>query len=115
MKNSFFGLPVVSDAGAYSVLRNWLSIVLFTGIGYFLIAMTYGSVQGDTWMYIQSDYPFYKIQFVILLVAVVFGHICRFMLNKIGDNFFLQAKTDIAFYIVGFTLAFLVINEIGGL
>lgn len=116
MKNkTFLGLPSPQSAGLYAILRNWLSIILFTGIGYFLSAMLLGTFTGDIWKYIQSTEKYYVFQFVSLLASVIFGHIARVSLNKNGDRFFIIKKLDIPFYILGFVLTYLVINEIGGL
>ena len=108
---TFLGLPSPQSAGLYTILRNWLSIILFTGLGYFLL----GSFAGDVWKHIQSTEKYYVVQFVLLLAGVVFGHVARVALNKAGDWFFILKKVDIPFYIVGFILTYLVINEIWGL
>ena len=112
---TFLLLPSLQSAGLNAVLRNWLSIILFTGIGYFLFAMLLGGFAGDTWKYIQSTEKYYLVQFVLLLAGVVFGHFVRVFLNKNGDRFFILKKIDIPFYIVGMVLTYLVINEIWGL
>ena len=111
----FLGLPLLQSVGLYAILRNWLSIILFTGIGYFLFAILLGTFTGDIWKYIQSTEKYYVVQFVSLLVGVIFGHIARVSLNHIGDRFFIIKKIDIPFYILGFILTYLIINEIGGL
>lgn len=111
----FLGLPSPQSAGLYAVLRNWLSIILFTGIGYFLAAVLFGSFDGETWKYVQSIEKYYVVQFVLLLAGIVFGHLVRIALNKIGDRFFIVKKVDIPFYLLGFILTYLVINEIWGL
>ena len=116
MKNkTFLGLPLLQSAGLYAILRNWLSIILFTGIGYFLFAMLLGSFAGDTWKYVQSVEKYYVVQALLLLAGIVFGHLVRIILNKNGDRFFIFKKLDIPFYILGFILTYLVINEIWGL
>ena len=112
---TFLGLPSPQSASYYAILRNWLSIILFTGIGYFLSAMLLGTFTGDIWKYIQSTEKYYVVQFTLLLTGVIFGHFARVSLNSIGDRFFILKKIDIPFYILGFVLTYLVINEIGGL
>lgn len=113
---TFLGLPVTESAGLYAIIRNYLSVILFTGIGYFLIAMLIGSINGDTWMYIQSVEKYYKEQFLFLIFAVLFSHLCRVLLNKFaGDKFFMIFKFDRFFYPLAFILTYLVINEIWGL
>ena len=112
---TFLGLPSPQSAGFYAILRNWLSIILFTGIGYFLSAILLGTFIGDIWKYIQSTEKYHVAQFVSLLTGVIFGHFARVSLNKNGDRFFIIKKLDIPFYILGFVLTYLVINEIGGL
>lgn len=111
----FLGLPLLQSAGLYAILRNWLSIILFTGIGYFLFAMLLGTFDGEIWKYIQSSEKYYVVQFVLLLAGVVFGHFARVSLNKAGDRFFILKKVDYVFYLVGFILTYLVLNEIWGL
>ena len=111
----FLGLPLLQSVGLYAILRNWLSIILFTGIGYFLAAMLFGTFTGDIWKYIQSIEKYYVVQFALLLTGVIFGHFARVSLNSIGDKFFIIKKLDIPFYILGFVLTYLVINEIWGL
>lgn len=116
MKNkTFLGLPSPQSAGLYAILRNWGSIILFTGLGYFLAAMLLGTLTGDIWKYIQSIEKYYVVQFALLSAGVIFGHIARVVLNKNGDRFFIIKKLDIPFYILGFILTYLVINEIWGL
>ena len=112
---TFLGLPSLQSAGLYAILRNWLSIILFTGIGYFLSAILLGTFTGDIWKYIQSTEKYYVVQFALLLTGVIFGHFARVALNKAGDRFFILKKVDIPFYILGFILTYLIINEIGGL
>ena len=112
---TFLGLPSLQSAGFYAILRNWLSIILFTGIGYFLSAILLGTVTGDIWKYIQSTEKYYVAQFALLSVGVIFGHFVRVVLNKNGDRFFILKKIDTLFYILGFVLTYLVINEIWGL
>ena len=116
MKNkTFLGLPSPQSAGFNMILRNWLSIILFTGIGYFLSAILLGTFTGGIWKYIQSTEKYYTAQFVSLLAGVIFGHFARVSLNSIRDRFFIIKKLDIPFYILGFVLTYLVINEIWGL
>ena len=116
MKNkTFLGLPVLQSVGFKMILRNWLSIILFTGIGYFLSAILLGTFTGDIWKYIQSTEKYCVVQFALLLTGVIFGHFARVALNKNGDRFFIIKKVDIPFYILGFVLTYLVINEIWGL
>ena len=112
---TFLGLPSPQSAGFYAILRNWGSIILFTGIGYFLSAILMGTLTGDIWKYIQSTEKYYAVQFGSLLTGVIFGHFARVSLNNIGDRFFIIKKIDIPFYILGFILTYLIINEIGGL
>ena len=112
---TFLGLPSPQSVGFYAILRNWLSIILFTGIGYFLSAILLGTFTGGIWKYILSTEKFYVAQFVSLLAGVIFGHFARVALNKAGDKFFILKKVDIPFYILGFVLTYLIINEIGGL
>ena len=112
---TFLGLPLLQSAGLYAILRNWGSIILFTGIGYFLFAMLLGSLAGDTWKYVQSAEKNYPVQALLLLASVVFGHFARVFLNNAGDRFFILKKVDYIFYIVGFILTYLVLNEIWGL
>lgn len=111
----FLGLPSPQSASYYAILRNWSSIILFTGIGYFLSAILIGTFTGDIWKYIQSTEKYYVVQFALLLTGVIFGHFTRVSLNSIGDRFFIIKKLDIPFYIIGFVLAYLVSNEIWGL
>ena len=111
----FLGLPLLQSVGLYAILRNWLAIILFTGIGYFLSAMLLGGFAGDTWKYVQSSEKYYLEQAFLLLAGIVFGHFARVSLNKIGDEFFILKKVDYVFYLVGFVLTYLVINEIWGL
>lgn len=117
MKNikTFLGLPLLQSAGLYAILRNWGSIILFTGLGYFLTAMLLGSFAGDTWKYVQSSEKQYVEQSLLLLVGILFGHFARVSLNKTGDRFFILKKVDYVFYFVVSVLAYLVINEIWGL
>lgn len=112
---TFLGLPLLQSVGLYAILRNWLAIILFTGIGYFLFAMLLGSFAGDTWKYVQSSEKYYLVQALLLLAGIVFGHFARVFLNKTGDVFFILKKVDYVFYLVGFVLTYLVINEIWGL
>ena len=112
---TFLGLPSLQSASYYAILRNWLSIILFTGIGYFLSAMLLGTFTGDIWKYIQSTEKYYVAQFALLLTGVIFGHFARVSLNSIGDRFFIIKKLDIPFYILGFVLTYLVTNEIWGM
>lgn len=110
---TFLGLPILQGMpNLWSALRHALSIILFTGLWYFISAMIYGSFQGDTWKYIQSTEKYYVVQFVSLLTGVIFGHFVRVSLNSIGDRFFIIKKIDIPFYILGFVLTYLIINEI---
>lgn len=117
MKNkTFLGLPAIEKAGLYAIIRNYLSVILFAGIGYFLIAMLIGSINGDIWKYIQSIEKYYLAQFVFLIFAVLFSHLCRVLLNKfVGDKFFMIFKFDRFFYPLALILTYLVINEIWGL
>ena len=85
---TFLGLPSPQSAGLYAILRNWLSIILFTGLGYFLAAMLLGTFDGEIWKYIQSTENYYVVQFVSLLAGVIFGHFARVALNKVGDTGF---------------------------
>ena len=94
---TFLGLPSPQSAGFYAILRNWLSIILFTGIGYFLFAILLGTFTGDIWKYIQSTEKYYVAQFALLLTGVIFGHFARVSLNSIGDRFFIIKKLDIPF------------------
>ena len=112
---TFLGLPSLQSAGFYAILRNWGSIILFTGIGYFLSAMLLGTFTGGIWKYIQSTEKYYVAQFALLLTGVIFGHFARVSLNSIGDRFFIIKKLDIPFYILGFVLTYLVTNEIWGM
>lgn len=111
----FLGLPILQSAGLYAILRNWGSIILFTGIGYFLFAILLGSFAGDTWKYVQSTDKQYVEQALLLLAGILFGHFARVSLNKTGDRFFILKKVDYIFYLVGTVLTYLVINEIWGL
>lgn len=111
----FLGLPLLQSAGLYAILKNWLSIILFSGMGYFLFAILLGSFTGDTWKYVQNSDKQYAAQALLLLAGVVFGHFARVSLNKAGDWFFILKKVDYIFYLVGFILTYLVINEIWGL
>ena len=112
---TFLGLPSPQSAGLYAILRNWLSIILFSGIGYFLFAILLGSFSGDTWKYVQNSDKQYAVQALLLLAGVVFGHFARVSLNKTGDRFFILKKVDYVFYFVVSVLAYLIINEIWGL
>lgn len=112
---TFLGLPLITSVKLEGLFRNWLSIILFTGIGYFLFAMLLGSFAGDTWKYVQSSEKQYPIQAFLLLVGIIFGHFARVSLNKVGDRFFIIKKFDIPFYVVGAVLTYLVINEVWGL
>ena len=111
----FLGLPIINSAGIYAVIKNWLSIILFTGLGYFISAMICGSIEGFTWKYIQSEVHYYEIQFYLLLMGVILGHVFRYILYKFGSNFFILRKLDYIFYLIGFILTYLVINELFGL
>lgn len=112
---TFLGLPLITSVKLEGLFRNWLSIILFTGIGYFLFAILLGSFAGDTWKYVQSSEKQYIVQAFLLLAGVVFGHFARVFLNKAGDRFFILKKVDYIFYFVGFILTYFVINEIWGL
>ena len=115
MSNKFLGLPVEKQVGLYKMIRNWLSIVLFTGIWYFLTAMFIGFIQNDIWKYVQSIEKYYFVQFIILTLGVIFGHFTRVGLNIIGDRFFIYKRVDLIFYIIGFILTYFIINELFGL
>lgn len=111
----FAGLPVLESVGFYALLKHIASIILFTGIAYFIIAITLGLVSGDNWKYIQSADNHYVVQFFILLSAVVVGNFLRAVANRFVEFFFHLPKVDKYLYPIGFVLAYLIINEIFGM
>lgn len=114
MKN--FKLPsFTTGIGPLDLLRHLLAIILFTGFGYFGIAILTGVIQGDSWKYIQSVEKYYVAQGVFLIVGVLIGYVIQILLNKAGDLFFHYWKVDKYFYPAFLLITYLVINEIWGL
>lgn len=91
------------------------SIVFFSGFGYFLIAILSGLLTGSAWTYIQSVEKHYVLQLFFLLFGVGFSHLARTLANRYFEAFFHLPKFDKFFYPIAFALAYMVINEIGGL
>lgn len=108
----FLGLPVINSVNLPGLLKNWLSIILFTGVSYFIISLILGLLKNDAWLYIQSETPYYLIQLILLFLGVLFGHIIRVILNNIDSKFFICKKIDLLFYIIGFIITYLIIIEI---
>ena len=111
----FAGLPVAESVGFYALLKHVLSIILSTGIAYFIIAVFSGLISGDAWKYVQSDDKHYFAQFLFLLLAVAGGNFLRAVANRFSEFFFHLPRIDKYLYPIGFTIAYLVINEIFGM
>lgn len=109
------GVPVVESVRFSVLIRHIGSVILFSGLGYFLTCMTLGTFEGDTWKYLQSTETLYVTQFFLLLSGIILGNIIRGMFNYSGIFFFHYLKVDKYLYPLGFIIAYLVINEIGGL
>lgn len=105
---TFLGLPVINSAGLYAVIRNYLSVILFTGIPYVVLASVFNVFQTSEKNYI--------LQAILLIVSLILGHFTRVSVNKLfGDKFFMVPKYDKFFYPAGLILTYLIINEIWGL
>lgn len=111
---TFLGLPVVQSTNLWGLFRHILSIILFSGLGYFGTAILTGAYSGDIWMYIQSTQKFYVTQGILLLVGIFIGHLTRVFLNTKGDRFFHFPKVDKWFYPLAIVITYLVLNEIWG-
>lgn len=112
---TFLGLPLITSVNLGGLFRNWLSIILFTGLSYFLFSIIFGLFNGDIWLYIQSENRQYVVQFILLILGVISGHFIRVLLTNLGSKFFIYKPYDYIFYVIGFILTFLVLNEIWGL
>lgn len=111
MKN-FLGIPVLeTNPNWQGMMKHYLQIIMFTGIAYFLLAMVFGSVEGDTWKYVQSSIHYYGMQAILLLLAIPLGHLFIKLIVMLPWVW----KYDIYFYIVATILTWLIINEVGGL
>ena len=109
---TFLGVPILQSVPSWQgLLKHYLEAILFTALFYFISAMIYGSLNGDIWMYIQSETHHYSVQAMLLLTGVIGGFFIRKYL--IMNNW--VWKYDIYFYIVGYIFTFLILNEIGGL
>lgn len=117
---TFLGLPIYKTGVSFlSSLRHIMSIILFTGFGYFLSAIAVGGISGDVWMFVQSPEKHYLVQLLLLVLGVFLGVVMKGQLNKFDNGeikfFFHYPKLDKYLYPIGFILAYLIINEIFGL
>lgn len=112
----FLGLEVVLGELHYTkILKHYGTIILFTGLWYFISAMIVGAINGDIWKYVQSTEKFYFVQFILLLSGVILGNFSRVGLSLLGDHTFHYPKMDKWFYPLSFILTYLIINEIFGM
>lgn len=109
---TFLGLPILETADFRAVIKHILSVILFTGLAYFVLAIIAG---GFSWKYVQSVEKHYVMQFLLLALAVLGGNLLRTSANKFGKFFFHLPKLDKYLYPIGFVVAYLVINEIFGM
>ena len=109
---TFLGLPILENADFRSTMKHIFSVILFTGLAYFILAIIAG---GFSWKYVQSVEKHYVMQFFLLALAVLGGNALRFFANKFGKFFFHLPKLDKYLYPIGFILAYMVINEIFGM
>ena len=112
---TFLGLPILENAGLWAILKHIASVVLFTGLAYFILAISAGTIKGDTWQYVQSVEKHYIAQFILLSLALLGGNLFRAVINKFGLFFFHLPKLDKYLYPIGFVLSYLIINEIFGM
>ena len=106
------GLPVLDEVSFFGLLKHYFSTVLFTGIGYFLIVMIFGLINGDMWQFVQSSDKSFSVQFFSLFLGLVIGHLMKMSLNNIHFKFFfLYPKLDKFLIPIGFVIAVLVILE----
>jgi len=111
----FLGLPIITvtpNLGA--TFKNYLGTILFGGLWYFMTAMMVGSIQGDVWKYIESVDKYYTYQGIFIILGIVLGHMTKVLLNQF-NSFWIKPSWDKYIYPIFFIIAFLVINEIGGL
>lgn len=115
-EKTFLGLPIISNASWQATLKHLLGVILFTGLGYFIVAIVVGQLNTkDPWYYIQQEEKDYWMQFGILLGGTLLGHLLRILGNLRRPFFFILPWLDKWIYPLGFILAYLVINEIWGL
>lgn len=117
---TFLGLPIyTTGVSLLTSMRHVLSIILFTGLGYFLSAMVVGGISGDVWMYVQSPEKHYIVQLFLLALGVFLGVVMKAQLTKLDNDkikfFFHYPKLDKYLYPIGFILTYLIINELFGL
>ena len=109
---TFLGLPILENAGLWAILKHIASVVLFTALAYFILAILAG---GFSWKYVQSPEDDYVIQFFLLLFGVIGGNILRVQANRFRPFFFHLPKLDKYLYPIGFVFTYLIINEIFGM
>ena len=143
MHSYFLGLPVLNTwPNLWSFARHYLSIILFTGLWYFITNIGYGAYTSaipfkfqyffamfsesqwtqaghafwaDANRYIQEVDKHYELQAYFLLASLILGHLSRVFANVVlGDRFYHLPKTDKFFYPIAIVLAYLVINELFG-